>query len=250
MATPPKIPWPRILAEGVAIVVSILLAFGIEAWWSSRETRLNVQTNLAALRDELSSNRAEIEFELLYRHAVIASIEKLSSAKEKTDILGPDEIDRLIGDVTWFGTGNFSTGALESILQSGVFSEIEDRQLQRLIASLPDSYDDAAEFEFRDKEFTSSRFFTYLNSNGSFNQIANLAGSGRPGVNDIPYETRFRVDAPYDHSHLLESTEFLGLLAMAHGNHLDVVEYYQRLTSVIEESIGIIDLQLSERSSQ
>jgi len=27
-----SIPWPRILAEGVAIVLSILLAFGIQAW--------------------------------------------------------------------------------------------------------------------------------------------------------------------------------------------------------------------------
>jgi len=31
-----KIPWPRVLVEGAVIVGSILLAFGIEAWWDDR----------------------------------------------------------------------------------------------------------------------------------------------------------------------------------------------------------------------
>jgi len=35
--------WPRILAEGFAIVVSILLAFGIQAWWEGRQDRLDLQ---------------------------------------------------------------------------------------------------------------------------------------------------------------------------------------------------------------
>jgi hypothetical protein len=34
-----SIPWPRILAEGGAIVVSILFAFGIQAWWEGRQER-------------------------------------------------------------------------------------------------------------------------------------------------------------------------------------------------------------------
>ncbi len=28
-----QIPWPRVFVEGVVIVGSVLLAFGIEAWW-------------------------------------------------------------------------------------------------------------------------------------------------------------------------------------------------------------------------
>ena len=31
-----QIPWSRVLVEGVVIVLSILLAFGIEAGWESR----------------------------------------------------------------------------------------------------------------------------------------------------------------------------------------------------------------------
>lgn len=38
-APKPKFPWSRILAEGVVIVVSILLAFAIDAWAAGRAER-------------------------------------------------------------------------------------------------------------------------------------------------------------------------------------------------------------------
>ena len=44
-----SISWPRIIAEGVAIVASILIAFSIDAWWTERQAReqeRNVLTNL------------------------------------------------------------------------------------------------------------------------------------------------------------------------------------------------------------
>ncbi len=34
-----QIPWLRVFGEGLVIVVSILLAFGIEAWWAERLKR-------------------------------------------------------------------------------------------------------------------------------------------------------------------------------------------------------------------
>ncbi len=44
-----SIPWPRILAEGVAIVLSILLAFGIQAWWEGVQEREEEQVALAVV---------------------------------------------------------------------------------------------------------------------------------------------------------------------------------------------------------
>ena len=59
----------------------------------------------------------------------------------------------------------------------------------------------------------------------------------------MAYKTQFRVATRHDHSRLLDSDEFMGLLAMAHSNHLDVVDYYQRLKSVIEKAIARIEFQ-------
>ena len=37
MTESPFIPWGRLVAEGAAIVISILLAFSIDAWWDNRK---------------------------------------------------------------------------------------------------------------------------------------------------------------------------------------------------------------------
>jgi hypothetical protein len=37
MTAPRSLPWLRVLIEGVVIVDSILLAFGIDAWWEGRQ---------------------------------------------------------------------------------------------------------------------------------------------------------------------------------------------------------------------
>jgi hypothetical protein len=53
-----SIPWPRIFAEGIAIVPSILLAFDIQAWWEGRQERITVVEHLGSLAAELSSAEA------------------------------------------------------------------------------------------------------------------------------------------------------------------------------------------------
>jgi hypothetical protein len=49
----PSIRWRRILAEGAVIVVSILLAFGIDAAWGERQERVEAREYLAALLVDL-----------------------------------------------------------------------------------------------------------------------------------------------------------------------------------------------------
>lgn len=64
--------WGRVVAEGILIVFSILLAFGIEAWWSQRgESQAEVEA-LQGLRDDF-----------------VESLERLASARsEHVDVRG------------------------------------------------------------------------------------------------------------------------------------------------------------------
>lgn len=237
-----NIPWARILAEGIAIVTSILLAFGIEAWWSERQNQEVVEAHLAAVKGELQANVRAIDHELVYRTAVLDSIEKLTSPELKVDSLTPSEVDVLLGHLTWYGLADVSLGALQSTLQTGVFAEINDPALQALLAALPAQYEQVQQFERRDADFTLNRFYPLLNEKGSLNQIINSeTKTGRPGTNDAPYDYSFRVVEARDHSALLASDEFLGLLTMAHSNHSDVVFMYEGLRSRIEDSIAFID---------
>lgn len=54
-----QVPWFRVLVEGIVIVGSILLAFGIEAWWDSSQDEARERQYLESLRSEFSAVQAE-----------------------------------------------------------------------------------------------------------------------------------------------------------------------------------------------
>ena len=62
MISPPanRIPWLRIAVEGVLIVVSILLAFGIDAWWDRNRDDDARRELVAALRAEFLAGSEEL----------------------------------------------------------------------------------------------------------------------------------------------------------------------------------------------
>ncbi len=64
MANTNNIQWKRLSVEGTAIVVSILLAFSIEAWWDNYQDRSEEQGILLGLKSEFEQNLAFIEIEL------------------------------------------------------------------------------------------------------------------------------------------------------------------------------------------
>lgn len=50
------ISWPRVIAEGLVIIVSILLALAADAWWDGVQQRRGESEALTALRADLSSD--------------------------------------------------------------------------------------------------------------------------------------------------------------------------------------------------
>ena len=57
MSKTPQRPRLRVLTEGFVIVASILLAFGIDAWWDGRQERAEEQRLLVSLADEFATTR-------------------------------------------------------------------------------------------------------------------------------------------------------------------------------------------------
>ncbi|MEM1261342.1 MAG: hypothetical protein AAGH76_03020 [Pseudomonadota bacterium] len=246
MNKPRQIPWPKITAEAFAVVISILLAFGIDAWWSNRQEERLADESLAALRDELSANIDELQHEREFREAVIASVAELFR------IVGtdapPDEanIDELLEDISWGGRIDASTGALVSILESGTLASIDDGALKRSVSSLPELYETTALHERSTTTFLENELLLYINRSGSILQIYNAGvGQGRPGGGgELAVDEQFPTMGNTKHSSLLESAEFLGLLAMTQSKHENVLLYYRRLEEAMQSSITLIDEHL------
>ena len=244
MANSNNIQWKRISAEGAAIVVSILLAFSIEAWWDDYQDRAEEQGILFGLKSEFEKNLAFIEIELSYRSAVIESILKIFDASVAQSSIETEILDELIGDVTWWENIEYSRGAIDSLLQSGGLSLIENEELRRIFASMPSRYASTARSELHDRYTTLNVVIPYLNTHGSLSQIANTMAKGRPGTGQASTPPVYPVGEPQNHAGLLHDPEFLGALVQEHWNHLEAIMAYESLKAALENGVRLIDLEL------
>ncbi len=245
MANTNNIQWKRMSAEGAAIVVSILLALSIEAWWADRQDRAEEQGIFLGLKSEFEQNLGLIEIELSYRSAVVGSILKIFDASVARTSLEPDELDELIGDVTWWQNIEYSRGSIDGLLQSGGLSLIENEELRRVLASMPSRYDFTTAAELNDQDTTLNVIIPYLNTHSSLSQIANTMAKGRPGTGKEQTPPIYPVGEPQDHAGLLRDPEFLGILVQEHWAHLGAITAYESLRAALENSVRLIDLELN-----
>jgi len=60
----------RLIVEGVVIVLSILLAFAIDAWWSERQERIEEAEILLGLKQEFTDTRIVLE-QQISKHSIM-----------------------------------------------------------------------------------------------------------------------------------------------------------------------------------
>lgn len=136
MRTAGNISWPRIIAEGLAIVASILLAFGIDAWWQDRQTRSEEQQILQGLKEEFVSINA-----VLTDHMELHS-ESTQALKELLFVIenGPSDdtgsiVELAILDMLSPTTSDLGHGTLEALLSSGRVEILENQKLRAKLAA-------------------------------------------------------------------------------------------------------------------
>lgn len=237
------IPWNRIAVEAAAIVMSILLAFAIDAWWDDRQDRAEEQRILASLKSEFEQNLELIDIEFSYRHAVVASIQEILAASLAPSTVDSEKLDGLIGDLAWWQNIKYSRGAIDGLLQSGGLSLIENDELRRVLVSMPSRFDDTAGSELYDQDTTRNVILPYLRTHSSLSQIGNAASDGRPGVGSGSLSKAYPTGELRDHTDLLRDPEFLAIVIQQHWDHTSAIAAYESLQAVLKNGILMIDLE-------
>jgi hypothetical protein len=138
MGTTDDINWKRISAEGVAIVVSILLAFGIEAWWQDRNEAILEQRLLTALLVEFEQNGALLrQSREVYEQYYTDAIRVLDLIAEDPATIDAAELEGLFGSLLASQTFHLESGTLNGLLASGEMSLIRDETLRNRLAAWP-----------------------------------------------------------------------------------------------------------------
>jgi len=129
-----KIPWQRLAAEGAAIVVSILIAFAIDAWWQTRAASVALVEYLVHFENELAANDELIDAhlddtanDLVALHRVLAAI-----AVSDEGVLGHSFMNDL-GAALYIRTATVRITALDGLSDSGYLRLVDNLKLKKMI---------------------------------------------------------------------------------------------------------------------
>ena len=120
----PSVNWNRLLIEGLVIVVSILLAFAIDAWWDQQREARDAEDQVARVVAELRANIAILEVQ-------DQSLDYTTrAAREFLSIMGPDaepvttqEIGSMMGRIFGVPTLSLTKSATQNFLASGQLTD-------------------------------------------------------------------------------------------------------------------------------
>ena len=235
-----SISWFRIGAESVAILVSILLAFAIDAWWETQQEREEEQVLLEALKDEAQHNLKEIDRELIYRRAAADAVMTPLDASAGNTTLAPAELDQALGSLQWWSEASWSTGAFNSLIQGGRLTLIESDSLRSMVAALPDSFDEIKRNELLEYETFRNVLMPFLYRNALVPQLANARRNMPGGAEDFP-QRLVPVGGYRDHADLLQNAEFIGIITNRLWDEDDAISFYSLQTVTLENLIQAID---------
>lgn len=125
-----SVQWKRISAEGVVIVVSILLAFWIDAWWDRQVEQNSLIDFLSSFERELVSSREDIERTLNLSVGVLRTTDEVFRILSSEEPITPSEtFAETIGSIYKIHNPVLATGAYQDMVSSGYMRLIGDRNL-------------------------------------------------------------------------------------------------------------------------
>jgi hypothetical protein len=130
-----EIPWPRLLAEGVAIVVSILLALWIQAWWQARADREDEAASLVRLVRDLEDDILDLKGNLDRARTGLHAARWLAENRgtRPADI---SALKQALFDIGHCSILLLNSSEYTSLRNSGDFRLIRDKELLQTITAL------------------------------------------------------------------------------------------------------------------
>lgn len=208
------------------IVVSVLVAFAVDASWDRYQQRRSVEGYVASIVEELDAASARIDRSVrLAAVAEGAARSWLSDAENVT----PDSLNALLGGMVMWATADLTVPSIRTLLNSGQISLIEDHELRSWLEAFPTEVQDFEEEEAGSISFLDSAFVPYL------------AAGGVSLGNSDPLGMGFRGRAPTDLvTSLVRDWGFEALVVWRAAKARDVIDSANQLRQVIEQGRRIL----------
>jgi hypothetical protein len=143
MREPQTIPWKRIAVEATAIVISILLAFAIDAWWDEKKERDVEHRTLEALRSDLVASSEELDRLLEGLAAARTNFARFQAATPAELIkIDPEAVRPIVISLVTPASFNPITATHDALSNDGRLGLISDPELLRHLSNWQRALDD------------------------------------------------------------------------------------------------------------
>jgi len=178
------IPWPRLIAESSAVVISILLAFSIDAWWTERQENVREEHQIQALITEFEGNRSILDFDLDRLRDITSNLEKLTNTLSSVSVGNDVAVSgRYFWSVRQGGIVDLSTGTLDAMISSGDLGLLQNESLRSALSEWSAKLDEVQTDQQTLRNFTGSELIPYLGTLGDFSSLV-LIGANENDASD------------------------------------------------------------------
>ena len=225
-----------LLIEGFIIVISILLAFAIDAMWANHQVEQEEDAAVAALQAEFEENLTQLDYVINYHLSGRAHMSQLFNSSE-ADLRKLSQVE--ISDIM-LSTSNPITfdpilGTSKSLIDSGKLGIIENQLLRAAITSFVNVIDDIEEDEYYMREAALDIWRLDYKHNGPWTdpETERSVNGSVQGFDFVPKVT---------HDDLMSARVDAKFAALTKRYHLNVGYYLLELNRAKENITTILNL--------
>ncbi len=237
-----------LVLEGTAIVLSILFAFWIDAWWDDRQRVDDERIILRALLDDLQEKQAVLAKSRIYNDAILQStIQLLRAANDPNLSLDEDSIDRLIQNTWWYNPDSEWDSAPMQSLAGGDLSIISNQELLQRIAELQVTMSRIRNSYRGDENFHHNTYTPFLVANAYLPQLISKFEQ-IPGLPEYSFQyPEIELSIAQDHSQLLRRKDFQNMLVAKMDRIIDILQTgYRDIDQQLDETILLLNEELTD----
>lgn len=242
-----RVPWRRLTAESLAVILSILLAFAIDAWWDGHQEDRRARDLMSGLLEEFQSTRPGLEERVaLARRMAQGTGGLLALAQSRLSGGGVTVPDSLV--IAALGAPTFEpvTNALDAALASGEIELIGNDGIRAALAHWRNGLADTREDELEVRRVTNEQLIPLL---GRWLDLGPHLEAVVPWSGGDPYgpgrliagASRSQLDG---HADLPTSTELASILALRRFWVEFSAADLESLLEVLDRSVGLLREEL------
>ena len=230
-----EIPWKRIFVEGIAVVASILLAFGIDAWWDERLERSNEQALLTRLSTEFSTNLDRIDRVIERSSSIVGTSLDLFGLVDKA-MLNEESTVELPKGMLRVGLISFlfeaDTPLLDALTKGGKLDIVDESRIIAAVSVWERQLRDYTSMAERARRDVDTLLLPAFYKRGDIGSL--LVGPWITKLNEAEPMWRVPVVVKVD-------TEFKGIVAGHYAKALDAHRDFDQLRTAAIEVIEAIE---------